>query len=1805
MSWITADSIRSKILTPQVLERRGFGDDGTPLAGNDKTFGNRISALAKQNTAAAERQASEDTKNVRRRAITIRESSNDKGAIWIKMSPTDPRRTETVNIGTELTDFDTQYPNIFEFLTTGDSDSLKTNYIITKGTGGTGPSGLQWINTINDQNESVAKEGTSFSNPTSDLNDDTYIQLQADILAKREAIINNNPTADLSTHEFDFTAEEWAKYQIQNLTYDHYVEVTRNGITYKYQPLQPKATKAHSIKRYHIVDGDVDDDYNQNTNIGTEYVLVGDDTVGDPTIIKDLDKDIDVFSGLNYGDWFSYGDFVWVLSRSTEDERQYQREIEKDVRELRRRCIRIREKKTDGTKIGQIWIKMKKYDPRRTDTVNIGIEVSPDTPVIQVLTNNTAAFVSTHNYYGKYFVVDSKIDSEHNYVDRDSPTGFEYVFDEGSVPTIANLKYGDYYDPDSDNSEGYVWVVSRSTEDERQYQRDNEKKVRELRRRCIRIREKKTDDNKIGQIWIKMKKYDPRRTDTVNIGDVVTPHTKITEVLQDDANVFDATSDHPYYGKFFVVDSDIDSEHNYVVRNNPTGTEYVFDNDFNLLGTIGQITVTGGGTGYTAGQNVGLVITREDGISPIIYAVATVTADETGAITNSSVVIEEKGLGYSGNITVKSSQDAEFSVTVGAAGTEDEGKITEISVTKQGIGYAEGELTLTITDSDSDNTPTVAAVAKVTVPSTGIIDVGSSNDVGSNITINSAGEGYTADVTAALAPGVNPGSAATFAVTLNDIYNYGDYYDPNSSDSEGFVWVVSRSTEDERQYQRDNEKNVRELRRRCIRIREKSSTVGQIWIKMKKYDPRRTITVNIGDEVAPDDDTKNVLENDPNVFDVTSGHTYYGKFFVVDSKIDSEHNYVDRDSPTGFEYVFDEGSVPTIANLKYGDYYDPDLSDSDGYVWVVSRSTENEREYQRVIEKEVKELRRSCIRHRENSTTIGQIWVKEPDDAVKIQGYKYVNKTLTLNAKLKEVFANKSSVFTLGHDYYRQFFVVDSHIDSEHDYVVRNSPSGITYVFNDMTMAELSTLNTTLDYGNYVKLGNSISAITVIDVGSNYSEGQTISLVIKSPDNITPIITALATITVPVGGTIDANTQVYIEEEGVGYGGNTTVISSQVAQFLVTVGAQGDENAGKIIDIIVITQGVGYKSGELTITINDSDTNSGTGTGGEAKLVVPETGIIDIGSNITITNEGANYVDGQTTVSLSATPGDPLNFTVTETPRTDRFVVSRSTEVMREYMKSIEVSREAAREMYRLQEGISLLNNLEAWDPENRIGRIWIYVSDDTFPSLDKEIEDYDYPGFPNSLMYGVPSGYSWYKYDGSAPITGAAVLFNNATVTNGEINEIVISQEGSGYTPGEIIDLTITDTGGIDAAATVPVAADGSISTVTAITVTNIGSGYSQNVSVSLAKPEPFNGTEVSFNVSVTNGEITQITINEPGGTGYTNFADSDATLVITDNGGSGASAKVTVNFDGTISAVQKTNNGSGYSANVTVSCKTNNTQLLLEKSELASALALRQDFTPSEWNSFSISGLTVNHYVEVVEDGVTNYYKPVPGKLIYTSEELDQYGLNTIDSTNWVRNTATTAPRNSGYFIPSYHINQNYKNLQYPSNVLNNILGRVWLKVDKEPTDGSRYDSSSLQEELDAGTLSFTLDRLDELGIVSAYSSGLNWKQVETLPSSGIVFINSGLTSKLDGTEASGTVKTITKSEWDDLAIDIGLTENHYIIGSGAASTKYYKPVNKNNITSSDYIESANTGYYYVPGYWVNSTFKDAYYPLVDPAQ
>ena len=614
---------------------------------------------------------------------------------------------------------------------------------------------------------------------------------------------------------------------------------------------------------------------------------------------------------------------------------------------------------------------------------------------------------------------------------------------------------------------------------------------------------------------------------------------------------------------------------------------------------------------------------------------------------------------------------------------------------------------------------------------------------------------------------------------------------------------------------------------------------------MKSYDPRRTETVNIGDAVSPDTPTTQVLTNNSVAF--VSGHTYYGKYFVVDSKIDSEHNYVDRDSPTGFEYVFDEGNVPTIANLKYGDFYQ--VGDD---VWVVSRSTEEEREYQRIIEKEVKELRRSCIRYRENSTTIGQIWVKEPADAVEIQGYKYVDKTSELDTKLKAVFDNDSAVFASGHDYYRNFFVVDSHIDSEHDYVVRDSPSGITYVFNDMSMTELAKFNSdtageiVLDYGNYYQ-----------------------------------------------------------------------------------------------------------KAGE-------------------------------------------DY----------------------------RFVVSRSTEVMREYMKSIETSREAAREMYRLQEGISLLNNLEAWDPENRIGRIWIYVSSATSDPTGTEITDSIYPGFPDSLINGVSSGYSWY----------------------------------------------------------------------------NIGT------------TEPGTGTEIT-------------------------------------------------------------------------------------DSKLSAALALRQDFTPSEWNSFAITGLTNNHYILVG----SNYYKPVPGKLIYTSEELDQYGLNTIDSTYWVRNTDANGVRVGGYFIPSYHINQNYKNLQYPSNVLNNILGRVWLKVDKEPTDGTVYTSASLQAELDAGTLSFTLDRLDELDIVSAYSSGLNWEGFNTLPSSGILFTDSGLTALLDGSGEVNSVKTITKSAWDGLAIDIGLTENHYIIGS---NSKYYKPVNKNNITSNHYIESTNSGYYYVPGLWVNNTFKDAHYPLVDLA-
>jgi len=137
-------------------------------------------------------------------------------------------------------------------------------------------------------------------------------------------------------------------------------------------------------------------------------------------------------------------------------------------------------------------------------------------------------------------------------------------------------------------------------------------------------------------------------------------------------------------------------------------------------------------------------------------------------------------------------------------------------------------------------------------------------------------------------------------------------------------------------------------------------------------------------------------------------------------------------------------------------------------------------------------------------------------------------------------------------------------------------------------------------------------------------------------------------------------------------------------------------------------------------------------------------------------------------------------------------------------------------------------------------------------------------------------------------------------------------------------------------------------------------------------------------------------------------------------------------------------------------------------------------------------------------------------------------------------------------------------------------------------------------LKTELDAGKLSFTLDRLDELDIVAAYSSGLNWERVDTLPSSGILFKDNGLTNLLNG----NIIISIDKSTWDGLSIDVALTENHYIIGSDTASDKYYKPVNKNTLTSTSYITSSTSGVFYVPGYWVNSTFKDAYYPLVDPA-
>ncbi len=315
----------------------------------------------------------------------------------------------------------------------------------------------------------------------------------------------------------------------------------------------------------YVLDSIINPETNNIITYGTEYVL----------------DELPVMPAVAYYNYFkpngwTVGDDVWVVSKSKEEERAYMRVWEKDTRELRKRCIRKRERGAFADVKGHIWIKMKKDDPRRKE-YHGGVKITHDDTThadLKSFLKETPTGLSGSTGY----VVDSIINPDTHKI---MTYGTEYVLDTlpAAMPAIAN--YYDWYEPTGWQTGQDIWVVSKSKEEERAYMRAWETNTRELRKRCIRKRERGALADVKGHIWIKMKSDDPR-LDLEALNTEVSTHMNATLVAFLTTNSGNIITNETGY----VVDSIINSDTHKIIT---YGTEYVLDEGCADIPTAGNV----------------------------------------------------------------------------------------------------------------------------------------------------------------------------------------------------------------------------------------------------------------------------------------------------------------------------------------------------------------------------------------------------------------------------------------------------------------------------------------------------------------------------------------------------------------------------------------------------------------------------------------------------------------------------------------------------------------------------------------------------------------------------------------------------------------------------------------------------------------------------------------------------------------------------------------------------------------------------------------------------------------------------------------------------------------------------------------------------------------------------------------------------------------------------------------------------------------------------------------------------------------
>ena len=189
-----------------------------------------------------------------------------------------------------------------------------------------------------------------------------------------------------------------------------------------------------------------------------------------------------------------------------------------------------------------------------------------------------------------------------------------------------------------------------------------------------------------------------------------------------------------------------------------------------------------------------------------------------------------------------------------------------------------------------------------------------------------------------------------------------------------------------------------------------------------------------------------------------------------------------------------------------------------------------------------------------------------------------------------------------------------------------------------------------------------------------------------------------------------------------------------------------------------------------------------------------------------------------------------------------------------------------------------------------------------------------DYWAWDGSLLYGAgtaaPQGVTLssvgFSYSSQPIITayggkGTGMTFSSV-VNNGAIAEVNITNPGSGYLPGDVVQLSFSGGGSNTSAQLQAILSTGSVG---GVSITAGGSGYT----IATVTFSGGGGTGATGTATITSGAITDIAITNPG-TGYTSAPDVGIT-----GDGVGALAQAVLNPVG-VASVNTINGGSGFTS-------------------------------------------------------------------------------------------------------------------------------------------------------------------------------------------------------------------------------------------------------------------------------------------------